>query len=118
MGDILAAQCECGFYTEIAAGGGKMDFQTYCGAPALCTDCGQFAALNWLDKDVPCPACGGEIRFYDDPALRSRSNVVTQPGSPVFSWNARGGFTLPDNRYYCPDCQEMRMRFDNIGCWD
>lgn len=98
-----------------------MNFMTDLAAPALCQHCNSLVVANYLDKVSKCPKCGGMILFYDDPSLRV-SNMKDIPDErDVFYWSLperEGEFRLVDTLYYCPKCNEMKMKFVDVGCWD
>ena len=51
MGIIIKAICKCGFESEdIFAGGGFLNFQTNCSAPAICLNCRRFLIKNYMKK--------------------------------------------------------------------
>ncbi len=120
MGSSLNAKCPCGFSAEeFAVGGGMMNFQTYCGAPALCETCADMLVVNYLDDQPACPKCKGAITFYNAPRLRRKKRQVSKRTPLVFSWTLGRTFKLPDTEYRCPRCGEVRMRFFDAGiCWD
>ena len=121
MGSALNAKCPCGFSVEeLAVGGGMMNFQTYCGAPALCEACADMVEVNYLADQPACPNCKGAITFYNAPRLRRKTRRGSQRPPPVFSWElGKGSFKLPDTEYRCPRCGEVKMRFFDAGiCWD
>jgi hypothetical protein len=119
MGNILRAACGCGFQTDaLFLGGGMMNFTTYCGAPALCSGCGELHVLNYLDPRPSCPECGRDVSFYNDPQLRSELNAGDS-SEPVFSWRLETGtFVLADGLFRCPRCGNFDMRFVRVGYWD
>jgi len=73
MGSVLKASCPCGYSAdELVVGGGRANFRTYCGAPALCQACHTIGVVNYLDEQPACPTCKGAVMFYDAPKLRSQ----------------------------------------------
>jgi hypothetical protein len=122
MGTILVASCSCGFASgDFFAGGGMLNFTTYCGAPALCEACGAFSILNYLDANPSCSQCSGSVRFYNDPALQTPLDPAAPARREIFSWQAGGEygvFQLPHTPYRCPQCHELRMTFTEVGMWD
>lgn len=121
MGSSLIASCPCGYSSEeLAVGGGMADFQTYCGAPALCETCRAVVVVNYLDDQPVCPTCTEPVTFYDAPALRRSPRRVSSKTPLVFSWKVKKGtFKLPDTEYRCPRCGGVKMRFSDAGlCWD
>jgi hypothetical protein len=120
MGSAINAKCPCGFSSDdLAVGGGMANFQTYCGAPALCETCRTIEIVNYLDDQPVCPGCQGAITFYNSPSLRRKLGRGSKI-EPVFSWKLeKGSFKLPDTEYRCPRCGEVKMRFFDAGvCWD
>lgn len=122
MGQILEATCTCSFQARgLFVGGGMRNFETYCGAPALCCDCGVIHILNYLDRPHVCPHCGNAVVFYNDPRLFSLPATKTEDRPAVFSWHVPGEaepFVLLDVDYLCPTCREMHLRFTLTGFWD
>ena len=117
MGDILRGICKCGFDTDtFFAGGGFHDSETNCSAPAVCRNCKEFLVKNYLKKYSKCPVCRKKVTFYNSPSLQIESS---QTGSNncniVFSWD---DFCLPGTLYWCPKCEEMRMKFIFAGRFD
>ncbi len=97
------------------------DFGTVLNAPALCRACGEFLILNYLEGEQRCPECGGEVTFYNDPSLQDRTGFDSEKPHNIFEWSIRLSdecFVLPDVAYLCPRCNEKKMRFTQIGCWD
>ena len=116
MGNMLKASCRCGFKEEFLAGGGMQNFQTFCGAPAFCTQCQKFVLLNYLAEDTSCPDCGAEVTFYNDPSLQQ---APKKAHGTIFTWNTqKGEFILPDTSYRCPSCGKFDLHFQNAGNWD
>ena len=94
MGQILKAQCSCGFTSnDFFADGGMRSFDVVCNAPSVCTRYGYFFTGNYLNKSIKCPKCKSDALFYDDPSLQMDSD----DNGMVFSWNLLDGwvFTLP-----------------------
>jgi len=121
MGSALNAKCPCGFSSEeLFVGGGMTNFETYCGAPALCESCRTVEVVNYLDERPKCPTCKGPLKFYDDPTLRRKPRRVSSRTPLVFSWKLdKGSFKLPNTQYRCPRCGEVKMRFFDAGVeWD
>ena len=122
MGEILEAVCPCGFNAKnLFVGGGMTNFETYCGAPALCNECGRLLVLNYLDSTSRCPECGKPVVFYNDPSLFSLPTGENEKTPTVLSRNVPGEpepFALLDVEYLCPACWKMRMRFVSSGFWD
>lgn len=120
MGIILLASCKCGFKQQFLAGGGMANFQTFCGVPGVCGTCNKFILQNYLGEDKSCQDCGTSITFYNDPSLQvSLPAKGSKPGGIIFEWNTpAGSFTLPDTRYFCPNCGKFNLTFKNAGNWD
>jgi len=115
MGTMLVARCECGYmHGPIMQGGGFASFTTHDMQPAYCERCREMVVLNYMAQRPRCPTCGGRSVFYNDPSLRK----VPEDGKPERSVSRWGDFVLPDTEYRCPQCGEMRMRFEDCGCWD
>ena len=121
MGSMVQGQCQCGFESEILGfGGGRSNFTTYCGAPALCEACGALQVANYLDKSSRCEHCRGPIIYYNDARLWANTEDGSVDSQRFSTWNLEGGgvFRLPDAHCLCPKCGQMTLRFVDIGCWD
>jgi hypothetical protein len=72
---------------------------------------------NYLAPENRCETCQTPLQFYTDPALQERGGQGSR-GS-VFNWNAKGiSLVLPDVNYFCPACQQFRLRFEVEGFFD
>jgi len=122
MGSILKAQCKCGFELEdIFAGGGMLNFHEICDAPAICLNCNIFLIKNYMKKYSKCPRCQKKVAFYNDLQVQKKVSESYETYNDIFSWNVndeKGEFRLPDTQYYCPECNEMTLKFVCIGSWD
>ncbi|MEE2778959.1 MAG: hypothetical protein VYE15_00445 [Myxococcota bacterium] len=128
MGGMVRAACSaCSYDVEIFTGGGRMDFTTNCGFPALCEGCRAVVEVNHL-APLACPACTGEVTSYNDIAPVSGAG-----GRPVLeewtSWDDEeededveedgGRLTLAQGVYTCPRCRAAQLRFTDTGmCFD
>lgn len=119
MGAMVKARCDCNYSAFAMVGGGMLNYSTYCGFPVYCRSCKQLHAANLLASPVLCPECdGGDVAPYDSSALTGE-----QGDEEVFSWYAGGMLgripCLTNGRYFCPACQQMRLRFELApGSWD
>lgn len=122
MGSIIKAICECGFESgDIFAGGGFLNFQTICSAPAICLNCNRFLIKNYMKKYSKCPVCWKKVTFYNDPSVQIQINESYKKSDNVFSWHVndeKGEFRLPNTRYLCPKCGKMTLKFEKVGNWD
>ena len=122
MGSTLQVSCSCGFrIKEIAVGGGMLDFNDTCSAPALCRTCNRFLVLNLLNRYSCCPKCRGPVIYYNDPSLQEEVKGSDQESFPIFCWSMmpeREDFVLPKTKYYCPKCGKMNLEFQHVGDWD
>jgi hypothetical protein len=120
MGSILMAQCKCGFKLKsLFVGGGMANFDKICKEPAICLKCNILLIKNNMKKHSffhpRCPKCWRKITFYSDP------KVQKQEFKSYERYNLNGEkktFRLPDTHYYCPECNEMTLKFVDIGNWD
>lgn len=118
MGAMATANCDCGYSTGLLLGGGMANFETVCLFPIYCRVCRSLECANLVDSPVTCEKCGGsDVVAYDAPELLGEAGT-----GEVFSWHIteRVGrvVRLSDGRYLCPNCQQMRLRFKDTGCWD
>ena len=121
MGSILQASCSCGFrMPRIGVGGGMMDFEDTCMAPAICKKCDNFLVLNLLNKSACCPKCKNKVIYYNDPSLQEETDLSKAKHEHIFSWyiSEKKSFVLPPTKYYCPKCKKMELEFRDVGCWD
>jgi hypothetical protein len=117
MGDLIQAECPCGFTQNCTLGGGKLNFKTICGAPAYCLSCKKMLNLNYMEKNPKCPECHKIVKFYNDKSLQS--SPKGQRKSQCFGWNLEdGAFLLPAVLYLCPKCQKFSLRFISAGNFD
>jgi hypothetical protein len=115
MGSLVTASCDCGYSVSLQLGGGMANFEALCLFPVYCHACHALVEANVLDSPIICPGCGGsDVVAYDAPDL------IGEPGKQeVFSWHIRGrSLYLSSGCYLCPECQQMRLRFEDAGCWD
>lgn len=122
---MLLAKCSCGFESEkIYAGGGFLNCNESCGAPALCQRCNLFVVKNYLKIFCRCPQCKKKVLFYDDPSLQKGPPINFDKEvetDSVFSWNMHDKnklFILPNTYYFCPECGKFAMTFEDVGDWD
>ena len=118
MGSTLQVSCPCGFeIEELGVGGGMASSKNTCMAPAICKKCNKFLVLNLMDRSSCCPKCKGPVVFYNDPSLQDKAE--SDDFSVVhFNIHGKGEFILPQTKYYCPQCGKMRLKFEDVGCWD
>ena len=120
MGSSLNAKCRCGFSVEeLLVGGGMMNFQSYCGAPAFCDTCADVVVANYFDDKPACPNCKKAITFYDDPSLRRKKSAISKRTPMLFSWTLGRTFEMRDTEYLCPKCNRVWLKFSDAGIdWD
>ena len=130
MGNLLVANCPCGFRESFPAGGGMMSFTEIDNEPALCPACNNFSIQNYIAKNHGCIKCGSRVTFYNDPSLMadpSKATVLSNPdvlpdgSDPIHYWAAelrQRAFVLPDTEYLCPSCKQKTMKFSCYGNWD
>jgi hypothetical protein len=71
---------------------------------------------NALAKSGRCGKCRRAVTFYSDASLHGRPK---RGSYPILSWHTESrDFELTDAAYRCPSCDEMKMRFIDVGCWD
>jgi hypothetical protein len=117
MGDLIEAQCKCGFMQKLMFGGGMSNFQTFCGVPAYCKSCKKMFNLNYFVKDSKCPDCHKPVVFYNSKSLQGppTGNKKSEP----FAWNLDDEtFELPAVFYLCPKCQKFLLNFRSVGNFD
>jgi hypothetical protein len=77
--------------------------------------------VNLLAKELRCPRCGGDhVTPYDDPALRESIGVeqVWSVASWDMSQQLGRELELTNERYRCPQCGAMSLRFEMCALWD
>ena len=120
MGGLVRAACSaCSYGAEISTGGGRMDFTTNCGFPALCARCSAVVEVNHMEP-LSCPACDGDVTSYRDITPGAEAG-----GPPVLeewtSWEDEdededeGKLTLAQGAYTCPRCSATQPRFTDTG---
>ena len=124
MGGLVRAACSaCSYGAEISTGGGRLDFTTNCGFPALCAGCSAVVEVNHMEI-LACPACEGTVTSYNDisPAADAGGPPVLTEGT---SWDDEdedadeGKLTLAQGAYTCPRCRAPQLRFTDTGmCFD
>ena len=114
MGSTLQARCPCGYESDfLSVGGGMMDMGNACFAPALSRRRKAVVQRDYL-KDPQPKSWAKDLTWYHDPKLRGDQKFSDDL---VFSWS--GSLELPDTNYFCPACEKMTMRFEDIGpMWD
>lgn len=117
VGMLVEGRCACGYTAHhLTFGAGMLTFQDICFYPALCTSCGRVVVCDILDGSATCSDCGGRVRFYDDPELRSADAPDDGMG-----WNiseGRGVILRETPCHLCPQCGEMSLAFSPIGFFD
>jgi hypothetical protein len=114
-GDIISANCECGYHTTLTLGGGFSDYQTNCKFPFYCNGCASIVVLNALNEKHSCSNCKSVyVMSYDDATMRANKS-----NNSIFGWNVNEkSFKLTDDYYFCPKCQELKLKFTQVGNWD
>jgi RNA polymerase subunit RPABC4/transcription elongation factor Spt4 len=115
MGDIIIAKCDCGFSQQLSVGGGRLNYQTYCGFPYYCKNCKTLFNNNYLAEEHFCGNCNSaDVLPYDNDSLRAHIR-----DEAVFGWNLDGKtIYLTDDNYLCPQCQNFTLKFSSVGNWD
>lgn len=115
MGILLLAECKCGFKEELNVDRGKIVSGPTCYAPALCTKCNHFQALNYANKNEKCSKCEGPVIYYNDKTLRK-----TNKKAELIRWgmDLKNDFMLPKADYKCPSCGQFKLEFKHVGYWD
>ncbi len=121
-GDILAAECPCGFKTRLGVYGGRANFKRQCGFPALCAKAHAIVTFNVFDPSGPNPAAeklgcsASDLVPYDDPSL-----APNPPGEVVSYWRLPGRnqtVSITSGGYVCPRCGKKTLHFRHAGNWD
>ena len=117
MGTVFEVSCTCGFKSSVHVGAGQMNFETYCGAPAVCKPCGVFLELNYFIKDQKCPDCDEPVVFYDDSSLQAP--VAEGQQGWLVEWHVEPTpFRLPWTTFYCPRCHQLALTFELGALFD
>jgi len=120
MGSMINAICDCGFQSgTIMVGGGMLNFDTVCYAPAICLRFNIFLVKNYLKKYSKCPKCRKKVVFYNNPIVQEKLKRNENRYNDIFSWRLeKSEFQLLDLNYLCPECGKMSLRFVREGHWD
>ena len=51
-----------------------LNFKTYFGVPAYCSECNSIEVANYLEKKPLCKKCGSSVTIYNDQSLREKGN--------------------------------------------
>ena len=116
MGNLIRAECNCGFSMKFPQGGGFSNFNSYDMEPAYCTKCNDLVIVNRKDPELVCPKCGERVMLYDDPKLRRNlapKNFEKHLDS--FEWN---GLIFPATLFLCPKCKKKTLHFISEGFFD
>jgi hypothetical protein len=117
MGLVLTAECQCGYKKEGLYVGFGMNTPGLDAVPAVCKTCQDIFTLHYTTDSKPrCNNCNSELDFYNSPSLQG--NEITE--------NTLSGGFAPEVRYsiyeyayyYCPQCEEMHLRFHVTMLWD
>ena len=111
MGDLLTAQCNCGYSKGIRTGGGFIS--TGDKFPAFCRECKDIVEVNLNDYPATCPKCDGDVKLYNQSLARHRKRKAK------WSWLFRG----IENRTVrspslCPSCGNNSLEFITFALWD
>jgi hypothetical protein len=134
MGDIVKAECECGFKSKELFFGCARPWHYY--IPIVCKRCGNLSMMNMYERKggnikrrrtgLICRGCKKRKTILNAPTLHRPSGIAKQYGEDypweINRWEINrnhpetGG--CPEIFYFCPKCKEVRMRFHKIGIWD
>lgn len=111
MGKIVSAKCnECGYVmNDLFLGGGKLNFQTHCGYPALNQEQTEVVVRNYKNKEEEE---SNGFMFYDSKSLYDEESLTKQfvmQNFDTFLYNAN---------YFCPKCRKYSLRFFMTSLWD
>lgn len=111
MGDLLTAECSCGYKASLQVGLGFRYFEdkVYYEA-AYCDHCGQVKAVSGGKDIIRCSHCRKRMRYY-------KEDLGKEPSPTIDS--------LPDTSYldkrkywHCPSCKMRNLTFNHSGLWD
>lgn len=122
MGDMLKAECPCGFKSrELLVGCGMAD-PNYWGLLVACPQCHVIRVEDSRSGKRICRKCEAALYYlhegggFTPPDVLTRFKVLTP-------WNLgdteeEGEEPLPEVRYRCPKCGKLEMQLVWAGCWD
>jgi hypothetical protein len=111
MGTRLAYTCRCGYTGGGSLGGGKLDFESFCGAPAICRTCAVVKTVNAL-APLSCPTCRGAVELLAD-------ERGEEGASMAMSWRLRDSIlVIRPGPHVCPKCQRAALSISHAGHFD
>jgi RNA polymerase subunit RPABC4/transcription elongation factor Spt4 len=96
MGQLLNANCLCGYQDEIAIGSLRSNYRSVCRFPFSCYDCSEIFNGDLYVHRNRCPTCSGaKTTSYEDPTLFQESEGAHKAAS----WNINIWFTLEEDYF-------------------
>lgn len=107
MGQVLRAECSCGYqHNEIFMGGGRMNHEFNCEAPFYCEECSKIKLRNLIKKRPKCEKCKEELKIFralDD-------DIECEECAKLFTVD------VLNERFKCGGCRkELKMYGEIIG---
>lgn len=105
MGHTGTAVCDgCSYEAQYAIGGTRKSFTTDSKFPVSCRQCRAVTSANVMQSPLKCPDCGST----DVTPFSAAGMSKGEGGRVVERW---GDLTLEDDRYRCPACGQLDLRF-------
>ena len=118
MGDIVIAECPCGFASgELCAGGGMLDGDHYWNL-AGCDHCRTVVSVRVSSVTPPhnrvrlrCPTCRRTVRLLEEGTEDDEEGTEDDTDVGLDTRPPRPGLR-------CPHCQQLTLVLEGIGEWD
>lgn len=113
MGYILNIECNrCDYKKEkLCTGGGRSDYNTYCGVLALNTEIKDVDVINNFDYLNEISGIKSIYKPYYKPEMfKSDGNEGTVGLFDDIEYKCTGN--------YCPKCEQYKLEIISGGCWD
>jgi hypothetical protein len=121
MGEMLSADCECGFFIGMNSGSGFFlptpdengIVHEKVIEPAACFECGELYGMNICSKTSRCPNCRKRVIFY-------KTNRFFSDAKPEDMDDNIVPYIEGQNepiRYLCPRCGQKKLVFHSMGRW-
>ena len=148
MGQLVKANCSCGYSQNAIVGGLRRSFLNVCRFPFLCRDCDDIFNGDLYEYRNQCRTCSGSnVVSYEDPGLfQSQDELQSVASTDVTTmlalppdyfppdsllerarrfqkrqeWLPSEGYSvcLGDKGYYCAKCKAFSLCFEFAGMAD